>query len=144
MIVFDLKCGQGHRFEAWFRDTASFEAQVEAGEIDCAVCGDRQVTKALMAPNITTGEGRDKARAERPEVTAELVARAHAAMRELRAHVEKTHEDVGLRFPEEVRRIHYGEAASRAIYGEASTDDAEALAEEGIGIIPIGPARRDA
>lgn len=140
MIVFDLKCANGHRFEAWFKDSASYESQAEAGEIGCAVCGDTGVTKALMAPNIATGEDRDKARAEDPRLH-QLVEQAQKALGELRAHVEKTHEHVGERFPEEVRKIHYGEAEARPLYGEATLDEAEELTEEGIDILPLGPAR---
>lgn len=143
MIVFDLKCGNGHRFEAWFRDSATFDDQAAAGEVNCAVCGDTRVGKALMAPNISTGEDREKARADHPRLK-DLVANAHNALRELRAHVERTHENVGAAFPEEVRKMHYGESDQRAVYGEATLEDARELTEEGIEILPLGPARTQA
>jgi len=140
MIVFDLKCGNGHRFEAWFRDSAAYDAQADAGEVSCAVCGDTDIAKALMAPNITTGEDRARARADHPR----LKDLMHTALREFRAHVEATHEDVGATFPEEVRKMHYGEAAERPVYGEASLEEARELTEEGIDILPLGPARTQA
>lgn len=143
MIVFDLKCSRGHRFEGWFKDSAAFETQSDAREIPCAVCGDTEVSKALMAPNIATGEDRAKAKADDPRLK-DLVQNAHKAMRQLRDHVESTHEDVGTRFPEEARKIHYGESQERGIYGEASLADAKELTEEGIEVFPLGPARNDA
>lgn len=143
MIVFDLKCGKGHRFEAWFRDSATFDDQAAAGDVNCALCGDTNVSKALMAPNISTGKDRDKAKADHPDLK-ELVHRAHGALKELRAHVETTHENVGAAFPEEVRKIYYGEANERPVFGEASVEEAKELIEEGIDILPLGPTRTGA
>jgi hypothetical protein len=143
MIVFDLKCGNGHRFEAWFRDSATYDVQAAAGEVSCAVCGDTDIAKALMAPNITTGKDRDRARADHPRLKA-LLDNAHKAMRELRQHVEATHENVGASFPEEVRKMHYGETEERPVYGDASLEDARDLTEEGIAILPLGLRRTQA
>jgi hypothetical protein len=143
MIVFDLKCGNGHRFEAWFRDSATYDSQAQAGEVNCAVCGGTDVAKALMAPNISTGEDRDKARADHPRLK-DLVHNVHKALGELRQHVEATHENVGATFPEEVRKMYYGETDTRPVYGEASLDEARELSEEGIDILPLGPARTQA
>ncbi len=130
MIVFDLKCADGHVFEAWFRDGETFDAQAAAGEVACPVCGDTAVAKAPMAPNVAR-----KARAREAEQTARK-------LRALREHVEKTCEHVGERFPEEARKIHHGEVDKRGIYGEASLDEARALTEEGIefGWLPFGPS----
>jgi hypothetical protein len=134
MIVFDLRCSKGHEFEAWFRDNATYEKQAEEGSISCAVCGDGKVGKALMAPAVSSG---------RPENTPE---KAHAAeamrfLRKVRNHVEKNFDHVGERFPEEARKMHYGEAEKRSIYGEATSTEAKALRDEGIevGQIPWLP-----
>ncbi|MFQ5958713.1 MAG: DUF1178 family protein [Alphaproteobacteria bacterium] len=132
MIVFDLKCTSDHVFEAWFRDGETYEAQVAAGEISCPVCGCTNVVKALMAPNVA------------PRSAKRETARAEQVMHYLRAvhdHVEKNFDDVGRRFPEEARKIHYGEAGKRNIYGQATIEEAEELEEEGIefGFIPPIP-----
>jgi hypothetical protein len=135
MIVFDLRCSKGHEFEAWFRDSATYEKQIEESSISCAVCGDGKVGKALMAPAVSSG---------RPERTPEKAHAAAEAMRFLRKvqnHVEKNFDHVGERFPEEARKMHYGEADKRNIYGEASAGEAKALRDEGIqvGQIPWLP-----
>ena len=129
MIVFDLRCSKGHEFEAWFRDSATYDKQVEESSISCAVCGDGKVGKALMAPAVSSG---------RPESTPD---KAHAAeamrfVRKIQNHIEKNFDHVGERFPEEARKMHYGEAEKRSIYGEA-----KALRDEGIevGQIPWLP-----
>lgn len=132
MIVFALHCSQGHEFEAWFRDSASFEAQCDAGEIACPDCADTAIEKAPMAPRV--------ARARAAQIPAPDKMRA--ALRELRQHVEKNCDYVGERFAEEARRIHYGESDPRGIYGEASDAESRELADEGIefGRIPWVPA----
>ncbi len=129
MILFDLKCADGHVFEAWFRDGETFDAQAAAGGVACPVCGDIGVAKAPMAPNVAR-----KAPMREAEQSADK-------LRALREHVEKTCEHVGERFPEEARKIHYGERDKRNIYGEASLDEARALHDEGIefGWLPFGP-----
>src|SRR5437660_11563040 len=123
MILFSLRCASGHEFEAWFRDGDGFEAQLKAGEITCPHCGDAQVEKAMMAPRI--GRSREKTPAPSP-------AQMRAALVELRRQVEANCDYVGERFAGEARRIHYGEADPHAIYGEASTEESRALADEGI------------
>ena len=129
MIVFDLKCANEHVFEAWFQDTATFEDQAAAGRIACAICGDTAVTKALMAPNVAnakkTGGGRSKK-------TAARMGQYMTALAELRQQVEKHCDYVGEKFPEEARRIHYGEIEHHNIYGEASDKEVGALKDEGI------------
>lgn len=128
MIVFELKCGAGHRFDAWFKDGGAYEAQAAEGSIACPTCGDTDVSKAPMAPRIGKGSAADRAelaRAARAEARAKLV--------ELRAQVEREFDYVGDRFAEEARRIHYGEADSRAIYGETTDQEAAELSEEGVG-----------
>jgi hypothetical protein len=131
MILFDLRCSTGHGFEAWFKDTPAYEAQVEAGEISCPICGDREISKALMAPAVRSG-----ARGE-----AVQAAHMREALSALRREVERNCEHVGPRFPEEARKIHYGEAEKRGIYGEATDAEAKELKDEGIevGRIPWIP-----
>jgi hypothetical protein len=139
MILFDLKCANDHVFEAWFKDSETFELQVEGAEIVCPICGDSGIEKALMAPRI--------AKSDREVATkvAEHAKRYAAFASELRRQVEDNCDYVGPKFSEEARKIHYGEAEARGIYGEASDDDAAALDEEGIEVqrIPWAP-REDA
>ena len=134
MILFDLRCADSHVFEAWFRDGETYETQAKAGEIACPVCGDTAIAKALMAPNVARGG---------ETISPEQAAQAMRYLSAVRDHVEKTHDPVGDKFPEEARKIHYGEAEKRNIYGNATLDDARALDEEGIeiGVLPA-PARR--
>lgn len=128
MIVFNLQCGRDHRFEAWFKDSRSYESQRRARKVACPTCGDVRVTKAPTATNVATGAARERARHE-------AVARAKAlreAVTAVHEHVAKTCEDVGPRFAEEARKIHYGEVKPRGIYGEATKDEAVSLADEGV------------
>ena len=125
MILFDLRCAEGHVFEAWFRDSASYDGQAKAGAVSCPACGSRKVEKAPMAPRI--GKGSEVAR----QVATEL-ADMKRQLQELRAKVESNCDYVGPKFAEEARRIHHGEVAHRDIYGEATDDEAKELAEEGI------------
>lgn len=123
MMVYELICGGGHRFEGWFRDSAAFDEQQDRGEIACPHCGSAAVTKALSAPSIA--RQRDTA----PPPRSRQMVEALWALRRL---VEQTCDYVGDRFAAEVRRIHDGEAAERGIYGEATADEEAALAEDGI------------
>lgn len=141
MILYRLRCANDHTFEAWFKDSATYDLQVKAGEVACAYCGDAQIGKAPMAPRVIRGRGEPAAAAEpqgdNPEKggrdRAEALARQIIeALGELRDDVEKTCEDVGENFAEEARAIHYGEADQRGIYGKATQQETEALAEEGI------------
>ena len=127
MILFTLRCASGHEFEAWFRDGEGFETQQSAGEIACPHCGDSQIEKALMAPNI--GRSRDK--------TPISPAQMRAALTEMRRQVETNCDYVGERFAEEARRIHYGETEERGIRGQASKQETESLLEEGISVLPL-------
>ena len=127
MIVYDLKCRKDHVFEAWFRDSAAYDAQAQAGEVCCPVCGSKKVEKALMAPNLARGKAQNEASEE-----AESAAGQRRALTELRRQVEENCDYVGDRFPEEARKIHYGECDPRGIYGESSPDEAKALDEEGV------------
>ena len=128
MIVFDLKCGDGHVFEAWFRDGAAYEAQASGGEIVCPACGDTAIAKAPMAPNVARGA---------PSPEAERKEQAPGILRAVREHVEKTFDNVGERFPEEARKIHFGEVDKRNIYGQATGEEARALTEDGVEFGPL-------
>ena len=132
MILYDLKCKNEHLFEGWFRDSATFDAQVEAGELLCPVCGSKQISKAPMAPRIAKSS--DKQRDDSVRTQAETARRA---LRELRSKVEQSCDYVGADFPEEARRIHYGESDARGIYGESSKEEARELREEGIEVQQI-------
>lgn len=131
MILFQLKCGCGHSFEAWFRDGASYEAQATRGEISCPLCGDAAVGKAPMAPRLVRNVGDGTERAAR------MVDDVGRALVELRRQVEDKCDYVGERFPEEARRIHYGEDDARPIYGEATAEEARELEEEGVAVARI-------
>jgi hypothetical protein len=148
MIVFDLKCPQEHVFEAWFADSGTFDSQVAAGEIGCPICGDQNVEKAPMAPNIPAGTGKGRgrggggapARTGAPPAmslppgapTPEQMGQAIKTLRKMREVVEQNFDNVGEKFPEEARKIHHGEVEKRNIYGDASKEEAAELAEEGI------------
>ena len=125
MIVFDLKCGKDHVFEAYFADSETYcgERQVKAREIACPYCGDAKIAKAPMAPNIAVSGKRkgDPAPAPAPEKapapkvpSPPEMARAMATLRRMRSHIEQNFDHVGPRFPEEARKIHYGESSSAA------------------------------
>jgi hypothetical protein len=132
MILFTLRCSKDHEFEAWFRDGEAYAAQHEAGEISCPLCGDTAVEKAVMAPRL----GRSR------EVTpAAAIAQMRTALVEMRRQIETHCDYVGPRFAEEARRIHYGEADPRGIYGEATDAESRELADEGVkfGQIPWIP-----
>ncbi|MBC8463771.1 MAG: DUF1178 family protein [Deltaproteobacteria bacterium] len=130
MIHFQLKCSHGHEFEAWFRSSASFADQCKRGDVDCPVCGDVRITKALMAPNISTKEKSSGEAAElRAREVAEQILNAASKLREV---VEENCEYVGDNFADEARAIHYGDAEERDIYGETTNKEAEDLDEEGI------------
>jgi hypothetical protein len=124
MILFNLRCAEGHDFEAWFKNGAAYE-QRAAGAIECPLCGSTEVTKAPMAPRIA--RSRDEG-----ERTRTVQAEVSRQLSNLRQAVEQNCDYVGPRFAEEARRIHYGESKPRDIYGEASTTEAEELREEGV------------
>lgn len=165
MIRYRLVCSNAHDFEAWFRSSEDFEAQARGGLLACPQCGAREVTKALMAPSVVSGR-REPVVVEAPSATpansgeaapeaatlalplAALSPEGQAMLAELKALKAKLiegSEDVGNRFAEEARRIHFGEAPKRSVHGEATREDAEALIEEGIEImaLPVLPDERN-
>jgi hypothetical protein len=147
MIHYQLHCAGAHEFDGWFKDSEAFERQAKRGLISCPVCSGTKVERALMAPGIARkGRGKalevDAAREHAPEPVQPAAGgvipdAVRAALSKLRAEVEKNCDYVGNDFAEEARRIHHGEAEPRGIYGESSDEEAEALAEEGIGIARI-------
>lgn len=143
MIRFRLTCRAGHAFDSWFASGAAYDSLAAAGALSCAVCGSTQVAKAIMAPALSSGS-RDvepaappPAPAAAPIETPALPEKVAAALQVLRAHVETHFDNVGPRFAEEARRIHYGEAAPRGITGQAKPAEIEALADEGIEALPL-------
>ncbi|MFZ1679591.1 MAG: DUF1178 family protein [Rhizobiaceae bacterium] len=133
MIRFTLACSSGHEFEGWFRDNADFERLAAAGLNECPVCGSRETSKALMAPAVRQG-------GERETVSLGMGEEQRRIMKELKSLSDKMREGaeyVGPRFAEEARRIHLGEAEARGIYGEATREDAAALNEEGVPVMPL-------
>jgi hypothetical protein len=145
MIRYELVCDDGHRFDGWFRSSDDFERQAKRHLLSCAVCGSEKVGKALMSPALAKGgpaaEPGPPAPATPPPQEMALVSSEHRRLRkklaELRAELIKDAVDVGDRFPEEARRIHYGEAEKASIYGRASPDEVRLLAEEGIPFHPL-------
>ncbi len=134
MINYTLQCDQAHRFEGWFASSDDFDRQNAAGLVTCPFCDSKNVAKALMAPNVTTGRQKDKSQAVVMDtMRQDMIAKLRDAVKEIRANAE----DVGERFPEEARKIHYGESEARGIIGQASPDEAQALTEEGIEIAPL-------
>ena len=123
MILFDLKCGEGHVFEAWFRNSGAYEAQAAANEIACPICGDTRIAKAPMAPRI----GKSRQEVEKTETATLRRAEVMRELVELRRKVEEKCDYVGDRFAEEARRIHYGEIEKRDIYGEATETETTEL-----------------
>jgi hypothetical protein len=141
MILFDLKCGKGHVFEAWFRDGGTAERQIAGRKVSCPDCGATNVAKAPMAPRIGKTAPLSAAQQEMAVKAAEL----RKGLKELRAKVEANCDYVGGQFAEEARKIHYGETEERGIYGETSDDEARNLAEEGVPFarIPWLPQREN-
>ena len=144
MKVLNLCCGQDHAFEGWFGSEDDFQDQCSRGVVQCPLCGDPAVTRLPSAPRLNLSGARE----ERPTATptpataaastgAGLPAAMQAAWLEAVAHVLKHTEDVGERFPEEARRIHYGESEARGIRGQASAEERAELAEEGIEVMAL-------
>ena len=154
MIHYTLHCGNGHDFDGWFRDSAAFDHQARLGLLECPACGDARVSRALMAPAVVKPRtGRQPVPLhEQPSAgpvpahpqpsppavaAAQVPAQVFAALQRLRAEVEKNCDYVGPAFPDVAMGIHRGEIEPRGIYGEASPDDADRLAEEGVNVARI-------
>ena len=134
MKVLNLRCTHDHRFEGWFGSEEDFQSQHERGLVECPMCADKTVTRLPSAPRLNVSNLREVV-AVRPPDNAQAQAQSQW-MRAVRHLMDNT-EDVGERFPEEARRIHYGEVQERGIRGQASREDADALREEGIEVMAV-------
>jgi hypothetical protein len=136
-----LACDKGHSFESWFADSAAYDKQRKRKLVACPQCGSAKIEKTLMTPQLgVSGKGRDIAPAPDKTPVAMMSPQEHEfrqKLKELREHLTKNADNVGEKFPDEARKMHYGEIEHRSIYGEASPDDAKALAEEGIEFHPL-------
>ena len=156
MIRYALTCDKGHAFESWFQDSAAYDRQAKRGLVTCPQCGSAKVDKAIMAPRLA-GSRKREAQADTPPAAATGAEKSPVAMispqerevraklKELRDHLVKNADHVGPKFPEEARKMHYGEIEHRSIYGVASPEDAKDMAEEGIEFhpLPILPDERN-
>ncbi|MBB3456541.1 hypothetical protein FHT86_004852 [Rhizobium sp. BK313] len=138
MIRYSLRCDNAHEFEGWFSESADFDRQVASGFLTCPVCNSGAISKLLMAPSVSTARKKEEL-----QTLAMDTARKEALikLKEAVDAIKANAEDVGTKFPEEARKIHYGEADARGIIGKATPDEAQALVEEGIEIaaIPVLP-----
>ena len=141
MIKYALGCAEGHEFESWFPDSAAYEKLRKRGLVACPQCGSVEVEKAIMAPAVV---GFERTAAEKPaeSLVDDKRREARAMITRLRHEIETNTVDVGARFPEMARAIHNGDEPERAIRGQASLDEARALIEEGVGVMPM-PALAD-
>ncbi len=149
MIKYNVVCKSAHEFEGWFRSSDDFDRQAESGLLECPLCGSVEVRKAIMAPAVARSSSRVDAggRAVPPETSRKLSEMRDAmvqAAKRARDYVEKNYEYVGEKFPEEARRIHYGESDERPIFGDATGKEAKELIDEGVAIAPLpGPVKAD-
>ena len=148
MIRYNLRCEQGHAFESWFQSSSAYETQEKRKLVNCPSCGSAKVERAIMAPQIVSKKARETA-APAPAASTDVTAPAstslmmaqerelRAKLKELRDHIVKNADNVGERFPNEARKMHYGDIEHRPIYGEASPADAAELIDEGIELHPL-------
>jgi len=151
MIRYNLRCERGHAFESWFQSSSAYETQEKRQLVNCPACGSAKVERAIMAPQIVSRKGRDRAEPvpAAPTTSTEVTAptstplmmaqerELRVKLKELRNHIVKNADNVGERFPNEARKMHYGDIEHRPIYGEASPDEARALIEEGVEVSPL-------
>jgi hypothetical protein len=154
MIRYTLRCDHDHTFESWFQDSAAYDSQAKRKLVSCPVCDSVKVEKAIMAPRIVGKKGRERAEpAPAPAPAAPPVTEAptagstpllmaqerelRAKIKELRDHIVKNADNVGEKFPNEARKMHYGEIEHRPIYGEASPEEAKSLIDEGVEVSPL-------
>jgi hypothetical protein len=154
MIRYSLQCDQSHIFESWFQSSAAYESQEKRKLVNCPVCGSARVERSIMALRIVGKKGRDSRRdiqsnevavpapaeVTTPGSTPLLMAQERelrAKLKELRDHVVKNADNVGERFPNEARKMHYGDIEHRPIYGEASPEEARSLIDEGVEVSPL-------
>jgi len=152
MIRYTLRCERAHTFESWFQDSSAYDSQVKRKLVSCPICESVRIEKAIMAPRIVGKKGRERAEpvpAPAPAVAPEAPAEGatpllmtqerelRAKLKELRDHIVKNADNVGEKFPNEARKMHYGEIEHRPIYGEASPEEAKSLIEEGVEVSPL-------
>ena len=146
MIRYNLRCEKGHAFESWFQSSAAYESQEKRKLVSCPSCGSVKVERAIMAPQIVSKKGREQVAPAAPaevtgsESTPLLMAQERelrAKLKELRDHIVKNADNVGERFPNEARKMHYGDIEHRPIYGEASPEEARSLIDEGVEVAPL-------
>ena len=154
MIRYTLRCEREHTFESWFQNSAAYDSQAKRKLVSCPVCESIKVEKAIMAPRIVSKKGRERAEqapAPAPAVEAPAAAPTPAAtpllmaqerelrakLKELRDHIVKNADNVGEKFSNEARKMHYGEIEHRPIYGEASPEEARSLIDEGVEVSPL-------
>lgn len=137
MIRFALQCDQGHAFDAWFSSGDSYDEQREARAVVCPDCGSHAVEKAPMAPAVLRGKDASKGESVSAGPGDKERKQTYAVFKGLREYLKANAEDVGQAFPEEARKIHYGDSDARSIYGEATADEAKSLDEEGIPVVPL-------
>ena len=138
MIVYDLSCDKAHRFEGWFSSANDFDAQVRDDRVSCPVCGSVSISRQLSAPYLNTGSQEPAPAPAKPgKDTAVTGVDLESLHRKFVEFVLKNSEDVGSKFPEEARRIHYEEEPRRSIPGQASRDEIESLRDEGIEIFQV-------
>ena len=144
MILYQLRCGKDHEFEAWFKDGQTCERQLARKSIECPACGNRKVSKALMAPRIGASEKKQQAAnlpakpaAEGSHPMSVMASAMRRHLQEIRTKVEENCDYVGDKFSDEARKIHYGEIEARGIYGEATDEQHQELVEEGVEVARI-------
>jgi hypothetical protein len=155
-----LRCDDGHAFESWFQSSSAYESQEKRKLVSCPACGSTKVERAIMAPKIASKKSRDDAAPSPAAAPTEVAAVAEvtapastplmmaqerelrAKLKELRDHIVKNADNVGERFPNEARKMHYGDIEHRPIYGEASPEEARSLIDEGVEVSPL-PALPD-
>jgi hypothetical protein len=141
MIQYSLKCGNGHSFDSWFQSAEAFDTLKSGGHLMCQHCGDGDVQKAIMTPRVATARKKAAAPESVPSQTGTVAAQPDAKMQEMLAemkqHVEANSTYVGGTFADEARKQHLGDAPERPIYGEAKPEDAKALLEDGVPVLPL-------
>ena len=133
MIRYSLICENEHEFDGWFRNGDDFDTQKKRGFVACPVCNSGSVGKALMAPAVSTGRKRETMAL----ALGDEQKKALAQLRDFAKKARENAENVGDRFADEARKIHFGETEARGIYGEASPDEARALIEDGVDFMPL-------
>ncbi len=143
MIRYALKCAGDHRFESWFQSASAFDALAERGHVACPICGGTDVEKAVMAPRVSKSDAAPPPAQESPQPQVPdrpLSGPSHPAeqmLKALRTHLEKNSTYVGKRFASEARAMHLGDKTETPIHGEASPEEARALIEDGVPILPV-------